>query len=290
MSPTPRLILETLLPHLKVAAGYARQIQKAIAALPAKQANNFFSAALTDADLSIQNFVEVALLGTFPQLRFYGEEYESSRNTKYFRGTTLGPQDDYLVTLDPIDGTKFYLDGHSNYQIILGILNRDEFEAAIAITPAQNTYYYALRGEGAFIGTLEDSLEACSNLRIENPKEAIYLGLGMGAIAPPLKEHYEVVNVGSDYSADVQIPNFNGILSGDLAGAAIKAAQFIDGAALAFIAKEAGCIVTAFDGSPLLPLHECKDYRQPGLLAATSETIHQHLLEAAKSVSVGETE
>ena len=283
-TPTPRQILETLLPQLKVAAAYSRQIQGAIATLPAKQENNIFSAALSDADLSIQNFVEVALLGSFPQILFYGEEYESSRNTKYFRGTTLGDQDDYLVTLDPIDGTRFYLDGHPNYQIIVGILNRDEFEAAIALTPAQNTYYYALRGEGAFTGTLEDSLAACSRLQVKNPKEAVYLGLGMGAIAPALKEHYEIFDVGSDYSADVQIPNFNGILSGELAGAAIKAAQFIDGAALAFIAKEAGCIVTAFDGSPLLPLHECENYRQPGLVAATSETVHQHLVEAVKSL------
>jgi 3'-phosphoadenosine 5'-phosphosulfate (PAPS) 3'-phosphatase len=34
----------------------------------------------------------------------------------------LGDKNDYLVTLDPIDGTQFYLDGHSNYQIILSVL------------------------------------------------------------------------------------------------------------------------------------------------------------------------
>lgn len=83
---TPRLILETLLPQLKVAAGYARNLQPQIAALPAKEkGNNFFAAALTDADLAIQNLIEVALLGAFPQIRFYGEEFEQSRNTKIGR-------------------------------------------------------------------------------------------------------------------------------------------------------------------------------------------------------------
>ncbi|WP_281062893.1 inositol monophosphatase family protein, partial [Limnoraphis robusta] len=145
-TPTPRQILETLLPYLRVAAGYARQLQPLIRALPAKDGDNFFAEALTDADLSIQTLVEVALLGTFPNIRFYGEEHELSGNTKYFRSIELGEKGDYLVTLDPIDGTKFYLDGHNNYQIILTVLNSDEFEAVLAISPTLNTYYYALRG------------------------------------------------------------------------------------------------------------------------------------------------
>ncbi|MDA0866104.1 MAG: inositol monophosphatase family protein, partial [Cyanobacteria bacterium] len=78
MQPTPRQILETLLPPLRLAAGYAHHIQGKIVSQPDKSdANtNPFSAALTDADLSIQTFVEVALLGAFPEIRFYGEEYE----------------------------------------------------------------------------------------------------------------------------------------------------------------------------------------------------------------------
>ena len=88
---SPRIILETLLPHLKVAAGYARFLQPKIAVLPEKDGkDNLFSSALTDADLAIQNFVEVVLLSKFPNIRFYGEEYESSPNTKYFRAIDLG--------------------------------------------------------------------------------------------------------------------------------------------------------------------------------------------------------
>ncbi len=187
-TPTTRLILETLLPHLKVAAAYANFLQPKIAALPAKeQGKNFFTAALTDADVAIQNLVEVVLLGTFPEIRFYGEEYESSNNTKYFRATELGLEGDYLVTLDPIDGTKFYMDGHSNYQIILSILNTDDFEAVLAISPAQNTYYYALRGQGAFQGTLEMDLDTCKPLRVTSSKPHVLLGWGMSSITPALE-------------------------------------------------------------------------------------------------------
>lgn len=284
-SPTPRQILAALLPHLRIAAAYARQLQPMIAARPAKDhAENFFAAALTDADLSIQTLVEVALLAHFPDLRFYGEEYELSPNTKYFRATDLGDQDDYLVTLDPIDGTQFYLDGHANYQIILSILNRDEFEAVLAISPAQHRYDYALRGQGAFRGALDDGLESCLPLQVEATNSTILLGWGMADLASPLQERYQILNIATDYSPSIQIPNLNGLLSGEVTGAAIQSGKLIDGAALAFLAQEAGCIVTTLDGSAPPPLHKCVDYQRPGLLIAASSLVHQHLLEAARSL------
>jgi myo-inositol-1(or 4)-monophosphatase len=283
--PTPRLILETLFPHLKAAAGYARAIQSKIAARPDKSGHdNFFGSALSDADLSIQTLVEVVLLGTFPNLRFYGEEYEQSYNTKYFRAIDLGGKDDYLVTLDPIDGTQFYLDGHANYQIILGVLNWDEFEAAIAITPAQNTYCYALRGQGAWQGSLEDGLASAYPLHVKEAKPTILLGWGMESLAPKLKQHYRVIDVATSYSKEIQIPNVNGMLSGELAGAVTRSGKFIDGAALAFLAQEAGCIVTTHRGEPLPPLHECENYSRPGLLIAASPIVHQHLREAVSAI------
>lgn len=282
-TPTPRQILETLLPYLRVAAGYARQLQPLIRALPAKDGDNFFAEALTDADLSIQTLVEVALLGTFPNIRFYGEEHELSGNTKYFRSIELGEKGDYLVTLDPIDGTKFYLDGHNNYQIILTVLNSDEFEAVLAISPALNTYYYALRGEGTFTGSLEDDLDACVQVQLQSPEPIILLGWGMSEFKPLLQKNYDIIDVGNDYSLETQIPNHNGILSGCICGTVLRSGKFIDGAALAFLAQEAGCIVTTHDGSSPPPLNTCENYTRPGLLVAASESVHRHLLEAAKT-------
>ena len=289
ITPTPRQILETLLPHLRVAASYARFLQPKIAVLPDKDTTdgNSFTAALTDADLAIQNFVEVAILGSFPNIRFYGEEYQSSPNTKYFRAIDLGEQDDYLVTLDPIDGTKYYMDGHSNYQIILTVLNADDYEAVLAISPAQNVYFYALRGEGAFKGQLDMSLEECSPLTVNlNPEPTILLGTKMAALAPTLKNKYQVIDLNIDYSTSVQVPNLNGMLAGLLSGAVKQKGQFIDGGALAFLAREAGFIVTTLDGSPLPPLHTCKNYCLPGLIIATSKTVHQDLLEATSIVEM----
>lgn len=278
--PKPRQILETMLPQLKMAGAYAQQIQARIATnRPDKyETDNFFANALTDADLSVQTFVEVALLGQFPQIRFYGEEFEKSYNTKYFRSIELGPQDDYLVTLDPIDGTRFYMDGHPNYQIILTILNRDGFEAVIALSPALDTYYYTLRGEGTFQGTFTDRLEDCRPLKIETPKNNILLGWTMGHLSAQMDSKYKPINVKTDYSKAVNIPNVNGLLTGDLTGVVLAKGKFIDGAALAFMAQEMGYILTTHDGQAMPPLHLCQDYQWPGLIVASCPEVHQYLL------------
>lgn len=286
--PSPRQILTTLLPHLKVAAAYAHEIQSRIVEQPEKDyPDNIFASALTDADLSVQTFVEVLLLGYFPQLRFYGEEHEKAFNTKYFRAIDLGPQGDYLVTLDPIDGTRFYADGHANYQIILTVLNADGFEAALLIHPAQNSYLYALRGEGAFVGQLSDGMEDCQPLKIESQDNVIYLGGGAIEFAARLPDRYRAYDLYVAYSKEIQMPNMASVLSGAYAGSILAGAQWIDGAAIAFLAQEAGCIVTTHDGSALPPLHACADYRWPGLLIATSPTVHADLLATVRGDAVG---
>lgn len=287
INSSPREIITTLLPHLRIAAGYARQIQTRINTLPAKdEGDNFFATALTDADPSIQTLVEIALLANFPQIRFHGEEYEQSHNTKYFRSMELGDRDDYLITLDPIDGTRFYLDGHDNYQIILSILNVDDFEAVIAISPSQDCYYYALRDQGTYYGKLDLDLDACTQLKITNPKPAILLGWGMAYLKPALVDKYKVIDLENCYSSEIKFPNYNGIFSGDLIGWVTKKGKFIDSAALAFMAKEMGCLVTSFDGSSLPPLHTCKDYSYNGAIVAANPTVHQDLMAACKQFNL----
>ena len=278
-SPTPRQLLETLLPPLRMAARYSQEIQSKIAAQPAKAGPNPFSMALTDADLSIQTFVEVALLGSFPNIRFYGEEFEQAYNTKYFRAIDLGPAGDYLVTLDPIDGTRFYMDGFANYQIILTVLNADGFEAVLALSPAEDRYYYAFRGQGTRVGTLAQDLDDCLPLQLA-PSKTVLLGTRMAPLASQLSDRYPVISVSEDYSTEQPIPNVNGILKGQLGGAVLAAGKFIDGAALAFLAQAAGCQVTDHQGRPLPRPDECQDYAWPGVAIAANAAIHNDLIQA----------
>ena len=280
-NPSPRDIIAALLPHLRVAAGYARHLQSKINSLPDKDAgDNIFSAALTDADLSIQTVIEVAILGTFPTMRFYGEEYEKSRNTKYFSSLELGEQDDYLITLDPIDGTRLYLDGSDNYLIILSVLNADEYEAVITVSPATNSYCLTLRGQGIYQGDLAKDLDACTPLKVTHHQPAILLGWDMANLKPALDDKYHVIDLEHSYVPDKNFPNYKNMFSGDLIGWVTKRGKFIDSAALAFMAKEAGYVVTDLAGLPLAPLSSCENYSYSGIVVGVNREVHQDLLAA----------
>jgi myo-inositol-1(or 4)-monophosphatase len=283
-SPSAREILSTLLPFLKVAGAYAAQIQARISALPDKyDGNHLFANALTDADLSIQTFMEVALLAKFPHVRFYGEEYEKSHNTKYFRAIDLGEQGDYLITLDPIDGTRYYMDGHPNYLIILTVLNADGFEGAIALSPANNCYYYSLRNQGTFIGSMSDDLDACKPLKIEDPGNKVLLGWALSDMADVVRSRYPTIDLKTEYSPDKPVPPINGLLTGEVAGVILASAQFIDTAALAWMAKEMGYYLTTYDGSPLPPPSACKNYRQSQIIVSATEAMQKDLIEMMRS-------
>ncbi|MEL7226180.1 MAG: inositol monophosphatase family protein [Cyanobacteria bacterium P01_D01_bin.36] len=291
--PTPKEVLAALLPFLKVAGAYAQQIQKRIASQPAKyDGEHLFASALTDADLSVQTFIEVVLLAKFPNLRFYGEEYEQSFNTKYFRAIDLGPQGDYLITLDPIDGTRYYMDGHPNYLVMMTIVNADGFEAAIALSPPNNKYYYSLRDQGTFVGTMDDDLDQCKPLKIDNPPKKIVLGTALSPVADKIKESLvakmnvpePVIDLKTAYSAEVPVPPINGLLTGEIAGTILQSAQFIDTAALAWMATEMGYQLTNYEGKPIPSPAECKNYRQSQIIVSATEELQKHLVETMQSV------
>ncbi|MEO1623327.1 MAG: inositol monophosphatase family protein [Cyanobacteria bacterium J06632_3] len=291
--PTPKELLSALLPFLKVAGAYAQQIQKRIAIHPDKyDGDHLFANALTDADLSIQTFIEVVLLAKFPNLRFYGEEYEQSFNTKYFRAIDLGPQGDYLITLDPIDGTRYYMDGHPNYLVMVTIVNADGFEAAIALSPANNKYYYSLRNQGTFVGSMDDDLDQCQPLKIDHPAPKIVLGTALSPFADKIREGLlttldspdPVIDLKTAYSSETPVPPINGLLTGEVAGSILASAQFIDTAALAWMASEMGYQLTTYDGKPIAAPANCENYRQSEIIVSANETLQQKLVEIMKSI------
>lgn len=280
---TPDQILQTLLPYLKTAGNYAAQIQSRIHEQPDKaEMPNFFATALSDADLSVQTFVEVVLLAHFPSIRFLGEEHEKTYNTKYFSSIDLGGGDeDYLVTLDPIDGTRFYLDNHPNFQIILTVVTRQGYEGVLALSPAKHEYFYAIKGEGSYRGDWDADWNQCSKLTLAEPSNhpTVLLGFAMQSWAESLSDSFDLIQVAEEYSSTTMIPNVNGILTGDIDGAVLAKGNWIDGGAIAFLVQEAGGKVTDLQGDPMPALEDCEDQKFSGLIIATSADIHASILK-----------
>ncbi len=291
--PSPHKILTALLPTLRLAAAYAQEIQPRIVAQPDKEGfDSTFAAALTDADLSVQTLVEVALLAQFPQLNFYGEEYAKSYNTKYFPSLDIPEPGHYLLLLDPIDGTQFYKDGHSNYHVIFSIVDGENYWATIALNPARQRYYFALRGQGAYTAALDQPLEAAQPFTMASfgdpATSPLYLGSQLAAMIPHLPPAYPVINLAQDYSTTIEVPNHTDFFTGRLAGSALATGKLIDAAAIAFFMQEAGAIVSTLSGQPFPPIRMSYDYDRPGgLIIGTSPTIHRVLLTAAQAASLG---
>lgn len=183
-------IIETLLPTLRTSGEYAVNIQSRIQAQPSKEADNFYATALTDADLTIQTAVELALLAKFPHLPFFGEEYERSYNTKYFTGIEL--TEDYLITLDPIDGTRTYLDGLDCWSIVLSVIKNKRYEAVMVLQPRRNQYIYALRGQGVFTGKIDDDLSLAQPVKLGKlNSNQVYVSYGLTELKSKLEPEFK---------------------------------------------------------------------------------------------------
>jgi myo-inositol-1(or 4)-monophosphatase len=271
----PRKIIDDMLPTLISAARYAESLQPIVQNQSGK-GGNIIQDALTDADIAIQNMIEVALLGMYPTISFYGEEFKNSINAKYFP-----TESEYEVLLDPIDGTKFYQDGKENFQILLSITNKQQFETAIAVYPKYHSYVFAEKGKGAWRGSFaNNSLDKCEMFRLNPRTEKIMVG---SRSKVKLSDEFESFCILDMYSKDSKVCNLGDLLTGGVAGLVTKDASFIDWGAIAFIAKESGATLSQWDGSPLPAISECRDRRFPNLLVCADNNLHSKLLKELSS-------
>ena len=276
-------ILETLLPHLRAGAEYAAHIQQQIAHQPDKSApdGNHFAAALSDADISIQTAIEVAVLSAFPKARFFGEEYASSVNTKYLAGTWLQEDgEDWVFLLDPIDGTRYYLD-QGEFQVIFSIASPTSYEASIFLFPRRKKILYALRGKGAFMGEWsETSLRNYAPFRL-TPSEAPVFFSRTRYSDEQVFASRGLFDLERDYRPGLETPIYTGLFFGELSSVVMSTGQLIDGAAAAFIAAEAGAIVTTHTGAPLPEPRAAGPSRAFGGLVISDEAdLHRDILKA----------
>lgn len=277
---TPLSIIKALFPTLKLAGDYACEIQNKVQPQPEKQeyGDNFYATALTDADLTIQNAIELVLLAKFPHLNFFGEEYQKSYNTKYFKSITFGEENDYLITLDPIDGTRSYLDKLPCFSLIITIIKNRQYEAVFVLQPRKKHYFYALRGKGAFIGNINDEIEKAKPLLLAplNSKK-LYLSFALVDLKTTCEDDFETWCSATDYSPNQSIPEYLDLIQGNLAGLIIGQGNLIDSAALAFIAREVGAIVTTINGDNFEPFKDVKNMRITGLIIAHNQEIYNQI-------------
>ncbi len=235
-----------------------------------KDGDNPFASALTDADLSVQNCIEVELLTHFPEVSFFGEEKDSSINAKYFP-----PGAPITVFLDPIDGTLCYKNGFDNFNIILSVAGRKTFEAAIIFMPGKGQFVIAERGKGISIGQIRDISRPANwkKLKIQAGGPLIHFAddvalAKVGAVVP-------VVGIAESYKSHPPGISPNLMLLGEpLGGLFTRNGSVIDWGVWAFLLELSGWVVTDEFGQSLPPPASTDDFRYPSLLALPDKEAH----------------
>lgn len=258
---------------LSVTAGdYALRVQKRVAHQPIKtQYENPFSQALTDADLSVQAFMEVSLLAEFPELGFFGEEEQHSLNMKYFPDSAP-----YTVYLDPIDGTRYYQDGSPLFNVILTVVHQQQILAAVIAIPGINAYYTGIRDQGTYCATRAQALSGMRGELVSlNKTDNTVLTNNMADVT--LTAQWAKTDVFAAYE-----PGFDRVITDVLTGRARAAcaldAGLIDWGAIAFLTEQAGGCVSDLAGRPLRKIDQPGDFRFPGILVSTDSQTHEQLL------------
>jgi myo-inositol-1(or 4)-monophosphatase len=270
-------MVEFYLPVLVTAGDFAREIQPRISGPAAKPGQNPWVQAITDADQSVQTFVEVATLARFPAAGFYGEEQDQSRNARYFpagAGT--------MVWLDPINGTFLYKSQRPGWDIILSITRGGRLVAAMSYTPVRERFYLAVLGHGAFTGDRHSrQLGAMSPLRTV-PGSSVCLTYQAPDALARLRRQWDAFDIVDDYDPERGFDNLNDMFTGRLAAYASNSADLLDWGAMAFIVTQAGGIATGLDGRPFEGFERFHPGSTDMLVSATPD-VHSALLETLRS-------
>ena len=94
---------------------------------------------VTVADQLAEQLLREQIRASFPTDAIVGEEYDTQEGSS-----------DYCWVLDPIDGTKSFINGVPLYGTLVGVEYQREGVLGVIFMPALNEMVYAARGEGAW--------------------------------------------------------------------------------------------------------------------------------------------
>lgn len=97
---------------------------------------------VTQADLEIDRMLNSMLLDARPDFGWLSEETEDNLER-------LGH--DVVFIVDPIDGTRSFINGHENFATAIAIVRKGVVETAVVHCPAKDLTYWAALGKGAFL-------------------------------------------------------------------------------------------------------------------------------------------
>ncbi len=96
---------------------------------------------VTNADIAIDSFLKAFFKKETPSFGWVSEETEDNKS----RFTS-----DYFWCLDPIDGTRSYINGKPEYTISLALINKNQPIMGYILNPETKELFFAKKNNGAF--------------------------------------------------------------------------------------------------------------------------------------------
>jgi myo-inositol-1(or 4)-monophosphatase len=224
---------------------------------------------VTEADLASQETVRKVLLSAFPEHGFLSEEEPS----KPAAGTLTGGDDlsttPYRWIVDPLDGTTNYVHRVPEFAVSIALEHAGETLVGCVFNPVSGECFTAERGGGAYLNGRR--LTVSRTVRLSQALIAASFPARVDPGSRALSDFNRVVvacqairRTGSAAS------NLCYVAAGRFDAYWAHDTKIWDVAAGSLMIREAGGLITAFDGSPLRLEH-------PQFIAASTKELHSEL-------------
>lgn len=212
---------------------------------------------VTVADRECEELLEQALRAIAPDVPMLGEE-AAAADPELVHQLIGGEQ---LWVVDPLDGTRAFIDGNPDFSIMVALIERGNTTAAWVYHPIERVMWSARLGQGTW---REDQLKIRkpTNQPVANLHGFVKTGFMDPAVRVGVTTHFDEFGSVEPGPASAGFA-YPGLIEGSADFVLFWRTLAWDHAPGALIAQEAGCYVAGVDGSPYRP-----GYSAPGLLAA----------------------
>ena len=264
----------------KQAGAYIREERRkfSLESVERKHAHDYVSYV----DKGSEKQIVSALRQLLPEAGFITEEGTTKMEEgrcKMEEDSALSPQSSSLTwVVDPLDGTTNFIHQYAPYAVSIALLQGKEILIGVVYEVCHDECYCAWKGGGAYVELKGESLKlSVSNQKIQDALLCLQLPYNSDAYKPVIKHLIDKLygNVGSVRMCGSAAMALCYVASGRYDGYAEKYIGQWDFMAGALIVKEAGGMVTNYEGS--------EDFTQGNNVVATNGVIQQDLLNVIKT-------
>lgn len=264
----------------KQAGAYIREERRkfSLESVERKHAHDYVSYV----DKGSEKQIVSALRQLLPEAGFITEEGTTETEEgrcKMEEDSAISPQSSALTwVVDPLDGTTNFIHQYAPYAVSIALLQGKEILIGVVYEVCHDECYCAWKGGGAYVELKGESLKlSVSNQKIQDALLCLQLPYNSDAYKPVIKHLIDKLygNVGSIRMCGSAAMALCYVASGRYDGYAEKYIGQWDFMAGALIVKEAGGMVTNYEGS--------EDFTQGNNVVATNGVIQQDLLNVIKT-------